>query len=504
MPYVFTGVNNATGAEGETIFSALSEIKKPDVRQKLMLLEGAQEMPFIEHVRSLYGESQGIGRSSTRVFEDTDKRRAIVVASTSAVPVAAPWTMTITLNTAASSPQLSYIPWTLYNSYLQYNQNSPYVAGQYGIPTQLNDMVLFPENQAAAQVVAIANPNTATVVLTVQFPGGANNVITVAPAAGTVLPVYGGGWSEGSGQPKGKVNLIGYDDHYLQIVKESAYITGTQDTDQLWFNSDSSGSPITGIRKLVTDISEYDFYKTMSLGMLFGPGGGTQGGKTFYLDPTTSKEPNTMTEGLVNYIKRRGTDMTVAPGALSLATFATDTAIAIQRYGAGMRLIYAGNLRGAEINDVMRQANAGTWIRYASEDKEVMDKLYKNDTNLAFNLNYSSFMINNRVKYCIASIPEFDVLDQYNDALQWAAMIMPHGINQQSRRDMQQNPLPYLQLIHKELNGYSRFMEMWQANRGEGGQPAKYNSQIDAQSFDYRSEYGCVHNGGLRMTWLHK
>jgi len=503
--YQVNTVNINGQAEGERLYSAIGQAKKPEIRQKLMRLQGEQEMPFLEQIRSMYGESEEISRTSTQTFEDTDKRRHVLVSAMGATPNAGNnYTTTLTID-AGAAPSLSYIPWPLYKSYFRYNQNAPYPAGLYGPPVQLNDTLFFEENQSVAQVIAISNPGTNTSVLTVRFPAGAQGNVITQTVVGKAIPVLGDMWSEGSDQPKGKGFLVGLDTHYLTIAKETTWITGDQMTDQLWFNQDSLGKGIDGIKPLLMEISDYDMYKKMSMTLLFGPGGGAAGGTTPYLDPTTNLEPNKMMEGTVNYIKRRGLDMTVAPGSLNLGHFATEEDIMIQRYGVGVRMIYCGHKRAREINTMLTTANAGTFIKYANEDKELFDKLYRNNQSLAMSLNYSSFMIGNRTKYVICSIPEFDVFDKYDDSLSWAAMIIPHGINPaSSRRAQNREPLKHMNLIHKGMNGYNRFFETWKGTRGAGGDTKNYNSGLDQEQVNMRSEFGCEHNGGMKMTWLHK
>jgi len=505
MPFQTSGVSN-DGQVRDQIISVM-DLKKPEVRAELMMIYGSQGIPFIEQIRAM-GYERPIAANQTYTYEDTDNRQFVVVSSTTQLPTNGnSYTAIFALSSSAYTPQPSYLPYNVYQSLFEYNQDAPYVAGQYAIPLQLNDVLLFPENDAVGQVTAITGGGTNTVSITVKFPQGgqANNYITTNLVSGDTIPYMGTSWSENSGQPNSRFWSLGKDTHYLQRFKSTSSISGDQMTDQLWVTNASTGESLAGGLKKIGDMkTDWLFAKEISDTLLFGPGGGP----TAYLDPTTSKEPNSFTEGLIPYIKRRGLDLPYTAGALTLSTIETEGEAALQNYAIGDRMMWVGYLFDQEMSNLLRQANANTGVNFVTDAQENASRYLKgSDTmgtrKLSMLVNWSSFSFNATFRYYMSSLMELNFVDKFNTKHQHTALVVPMGTkNVQTSASSMSQALPYMGIIYKAMDGYSRLTETWDVS-GAGGNSSRYNSAVDARNLYFRSQLGAEHVGGNQMTYIH-
>jgi hypothetical protein len=501
MPFQTSGVSTDGQVRNQII--SVMDLKKPEVRAELMMIYGSQGIPFIEQIRAM-GYERAISANQTYTYEDTDNRQFVVISSTTQMPSAGnSYTGIFALSSSAYTPQPSYLPYNVYQSLFQYNQSSPYVAGQYAIPLQLNDALLFPENDAVGQVTSITGGGTNTVSITVVFPQGgqSNNYITTPLVSGDTIPYLVNSWSENSGQPNSRFWSLGKDTHYLQRIKATSSISGDQMTDQLWVQNASTGESLAGGLKKIGDMkTDWMFAKQISDALLFAPGGGP----TSYLDPTTSKEPNSFTEGLIPYIKRRGLDLPYTAGTLSLSTIETESEAALQNYAVGDRMMWVGYLFDQEMSNLLRQANANTGVNFlTTADENATNNYLKGNRKLSMLVNWASFSFNATFRYYMSSLNELNFVDKYNTKHQHTALVVPMGTKQvQTSSTSMSQALPYMGIIYKAMDGYSRMTETWDIS-GAGGNTANYKSAIDARNLYFRSQIGGEHVGGNQMTYMH-
>lgn len=501
MPFITGAVSN-DGQVREQIVSMM-DLKEPDVRTKMMLIYGKQGIPFSEQIRSM-GYERMVSRYSTKTYEDTDNRQTMTIASVSQYPTSGNgYTMILAVSAAAGTPAASWIPFTVYQSIFAYNQSAPYVAGQYAIPLQLNDFVMFPENNAWGQVYNISGLGTNAVTLTLKFPrGAAGQTITASSIpAGYTVPYVGNSWSENSGQPNSRFYAMGEDTHYLSMIKGTVSISGDQMTDQIYAKETSSGAKLGTFEPWGNMKADWQQIWDISQAMLFSPGGGY----TTYLDPTTNKEPNQITEGLVPYAARRGTNFTYAPGTLSLQMIELEGQAMLQNYAYGDRIIYDGFNFDNELNDCLRQVNANSGVKWTTDVQDyTVDKYFGKNRNLAMNINWATFSLNSKFKYFISSLPELDFVDKYNQKHKGTAIIAPLGMNSNAQSgdsgDSQGSlPLPFIGMIYKGHGTYSRMNELWNM-KAAGGDTANYNQTLDAKNTYYRAHVGGEHTGGNQMS----
>jgi len=501
MPVLVTsGVSN-DGQVRQQIMSVMN-IQKPEIRTQLMRVFNDQGIPFIEQVRSMGYERQ-ISQYSTQTYEDTDNRQYITVSGTTQMPSSGnSYTAIFTLSAAAYTPQPSYLPFNVFQSLFQYNQSSPYTAGQYAIPVQLNDLLMFQENNSVGQITAITGGGTNTVTISVQFPQAANGyTITTSLSSGTAVPFMGNAFSENSGQPNTRFFALGLDTHYLQLYKATSSISGDQMTNQLWVDQWSGNGKSIGSYKEIGDMkTDYLFAKEMSDILLFGNGGGY----SFYLDPTTGKEPNQFTEGLIPYVKRRGLSLQYVAGSPLLPYIEQESLNALQNYASRDRMIWCGYQFDNQISSELRQANANTGVNFiSSADDYAVDTYLKGSRKLSYDLNWASFSFNATYKYYLCSLNELNYIDKYNTNLLYSAIITPMGTKMvKTSSGGGDQALPYIGLIYKGLGSYSRLTEIWDVS-GAGGNTGSYNSSVDARNLYHRAHFGGEHVGGNQMTYMY-
>lgn len=309
-----------------------------------------------------------------------------------------------------------------------------------------------------------------------------------AVAAGEELSIVSSAFSEGSGQPVGIVPGAVKRSNMLQIMKETASVTGSERTNQTWMTGYEDVSSITGQPNSWFHINVMDIDYRMALqtsdALLFG-----QSSDGSITDPVTGNVIK-MTTGLVTTMKAQSIQATYTPGSFSVTNF--------DAIGRSLQREYAGNKIGMHLGEDIYSELENALVTYLANTKvdyteELINSILPADMKArskAISVNFKSLFKNER-KYLINKMNEFSNRQTYGipgSVTPGYALFIPLT----TVKDPQTQEFDHhIGCRYKALGAYSRRMQTWDVNGASGNMVTE---------FDVDNTYMRSHVGAHQMA----
>jgi len=316
-----------------------------------------------------------------------------------------------------------------------------------------------------------------------------------AVAAGEEISIISNAHSEGSDQPKGVVPGATKRTNYTQIMKETLAVTGTELTNQTWFDGwvEVPGS-VNGTEQIASGNSWYNLNwmdmewrigKQVSGALLFGE---TSNNIT---DTATSLPINT-TQGLIPTIRSLGNTETYTPGAFSVTDFDAYGRILDREYAGDYVLGLTSKSFSDEIENTMVAYLANTNIIYEIE-QQLGSRFGVDGKSISIDFNYlkksqRTFMFKRMMEF--SNRQTFGIANSVTDG--YGVFLPMNKVKDAKSGKMLDN----IGARYKNLNGYSRKMEVWSVN---GAGPGMKVSSVDVNKSFIRTDMGAHIMGANQM-----
>jgi hypothetical protein len=318
-----------------------------------------------------------------------------------------------------------------------------------------------------------------------------------AIGASEEISIISNAHSEGSDQPKGVVPGATKRTNYTQIMKETLAVTGTELTNQTWFDGwvEVPGS-VNGTEQIASGNSWYNLNwmdmewrigKQISGALLFGE---TTNNVT---DPATGLPINT-TQGLIPTIRSLGNTDTYVPGAFSVTDFDAYGRTLDREYAGDYVLGLVSKSFSDEIENTMVAYLANTNIIYEVE-QQVGSRLGVDGKSISIDFNYlkksnRTFMFKRMMEF--SNRQTFGITGSVTDGY---GVFIPMNKQKDAKSGKM---LDNIGARYKNLNGYSRKMEVWAVN---GAGPGMKVSSVDVNKSFIRTDIG-AHQMGVNQMIL--
>jgi hypothetical protein len=317
---------------------------------------------------------------------------------------------------------------------------------------RLWDQVLFPQSEVTGAIIDIDVNVPSAPVITVRPSDITDDIGAIG--AGQELVIFSGGFSEGSGQPKGAVSGTFHYENELQIIKETLVATGTEMTNQKWFDklSQPGGQSIPAYYMKGQLDTDYRMNLKIDGALLFG-----KRTTNPTIDPATGR-PIKTTEGLVPYIRRVGNTRNYTSGAFSVQKFNEAVKILDKEFAADYVCSLNGINLAIEIEDTLVDYFKDTNINYVTD--RMSADMFGGNKALAASVAFKMFTKGERT-FALKRMPIFSHAklygaSGYNHAGQ--GILIPMGKKKDKLTNMD---LPTFGCRYKKLGPYSRMMEVW-------------------------------------------
>jgi hypothetical protein len=359
---------------------------------------------------------------------------------------------------------------------------------------RLNDIVFFKTGQLG--IITSINVSTPSApVLTINALNA--NALPASVAAGEEMSLVSNAFAEGSDQPKGIVPGATKRTNYTQIMKETLAVTGTELTNQTWFDGwvEVPGS-VNGSEQIASGNSWYNLNwmdmewrigKQVSGALLFGEASVGNG----VVDPTTGLPVNT-TNGLIPTIKTQGNTETYVPGSFSVTDFDAYGRILDREYAGDYVLGLTSKSFSDEIENTMVAYLANTNIIYEIE-QQLGSRFGVDGKSISVDFNYlkksqRTFMFKRMMEF--SNRQTFGIANSVTDG--YGVFLPMNKVKDAKSGKMLDN----IGARYKNLNGYSRKMEVWSVN---GAGPGMKVSSVDVNKSFIRTDMGAHIMGANQM-----
>lgn len=478
---------NQTSASGITTSNIIStfDILKPEVRNRLFRSRGDQGMGAFRILESL-GYMRAIAQDSAISYEENWIHPTFHSAGVVSAVAPGAQTALVTQNIllGSVSPNDDFLGFPTPGS----TQN-PY----YYCPVKLFDIIMYPNN-TTAQVTAISGLGTNAVTITVTAQDGTTGL--PALTAGEELIIYSNAFPEGSDQPEGMINKPLKSTSYVQIIKAGFKWTGTQATDQTWFDTYKSSGDIPAYFLKGQMDTDYELTLLIDGALLFG--------NITYPNivvpnndfSSSAYEPVKTTEGMVPYMRANGNVKQYTPGTFTVQTFNDIVKILDKQFAPNYIGGFLGINLDVEIEDTLKQYFQNTNISYLT-DNMVAD-LFNGDKALAMSVGFNVLGKADRT-FCFNRMQVFNHPRLYG-ANGYNTPSLGMFIPLAKKRDLKSDyDVPYFGVIYKELGNYSRKAEVWTL---QGAAPGMKVLSKDINQLCMRSHIGAEHVGGNQTVLL--
>ena len=437
------------------------DILKPEEWSKLMKSHGNQNAEYFSVIAQLGFKVASANETYSHYEDDWIHETVVVGATVNYLAAGVGGNFTIA---AASIPPVG--------------QGDPYIRVKDELLTQAGNRVYVTD--ITGTVVTVV-PTEATVTLS------AADFVT-----GDELSIFANGSDEGTNQPAGRFSGTRKQSNYLQIIKETLQVTGTQMTDQLWFNeisyAGSNGKSISAYYTKGQEEAEYRMALAMEGACLFGK---KNTNTTNLLDPETGKALK-LTEGTYSYMESQGNIVNYTPGSFTVSKFNEINKIADKEVAPMHYCAFLGIDIHDELDDTFVDYNKETNISFTSDitgGKKKIDigfeMLNKGGRQYGFK-RFGSF--SNQKTYGASG---YDYSSQ--------AMFIPLGMNKALDANAQSQKLPTIGMRYKQLGSYNRFMEVYDVSGAGNGRKVTQN---DSKNLYLRSHIGSHNMVGNQMVLL--
>jgi hypothetical protein len=342
--------------------------------------------------------------------------------------------------------------------------------------------------------IAVAGGPGFTTTLTVEPLDSAKTLPVFV--VGEEISIISNAHSEGSDQPKGVVPGATKRTNYTQIMKETLAVTGTELTNQTWFDGwvEVPGS-VNGTEQIASGNSWYNLNwmdmewrigKQVSGALLFG-----ESGDGTVIDPATNLPINT-TEGLIPTIKAQGNTETYVPGSFSVTDFDAYGRILDREYAGDYVLGLTSKSFSDEIENTMVAYLANTNIIYEIE-QQLGSRFGVDGKSISIDFNYlkksqRTFMFKRMMEF--SNRQTFGIANSVTDG--YGVFLPMNKVKDAKSGKMLDN----IGARYKNLNGYSRKMEVWSVN---GAGPGMKVSSVDVNKSFIRTDMGAHIMGANQM-----
>ncbi len=353
--------NPTTGIYASDLISTF-DIYKPEKLNKLFRVKGSQGYEYLMTLKSL-GFEMPVARDEYEHYEEGWIHDTFLVGANSGA------------GAADASVTLTVSPTSI----------KTYDANNIDIYPRLWDLVLFPDGTTASvTAVVVTNGTTATVKVTPSVAG--TNIPAVS--AGDEIVITSNGWAEGSGQPESRLAGTEKYINFLQIIKESLSATGSEMTNQDWFDTwvEDNGSTKSIIGYVMKGQIDLDYRMALSSSnaLLFGRPTTNTNSDLVDANSATKSRVKT-TEGLIPAIQRAGQVLPYTAGLFSISKF-NEINDKLDREFCGQDVLaLCGINLLTQIEDTMVNYFKNTEISYVSQN------YFKGSEGLAMSVGFKSF-----------------------------------------------------------------------------------------------------------------
>ena len=293
------------------------------------------------------------------------------------------------------------------------------------------------------------------------------------------LPIHGNAFSDGSGQPLGRVRGADEIFNQVEIIKETIDATGTEMTNQTWIQVDEAGNKIGAWYNQGLLDGEYRMSLNESAALMHH---NINSGAPI-LDPDTNR-PILTTEGLIPHAFSNALLIPKAPG-----TFAATDLKTIDRY---MRKQFVDSQNIAGMSGAERYYGWQDFMNatFPGKDFEAVTRDFNNKISngndaLAGIMSWGCITYANRT-YGMKEMQEWNnpqVNNYEGSAIPELLFFLPTG----TAKDADGVKRNYFAMRYKEFQGYSRKKEIW--SQGTAGKDVKIGD-VDARHWYWRSNIG--------------
>lgn len=447
------------------------DIYKPEKLNKLFRIKGDQGMSYLMILKSL-GFELPTANDKFEHYEERFIHDTFVIGANSAAGAAG---ASVTLTISATSIQN--------------------FSGIYYVYPRLWDTVLFDDaGETTASITALAiNQGAGTATIQVTPNKLTKNIPSLV--TGQEVVIISDAFAEGSTQPKGALSGTDQYENFVQIIKESLNATGSEMTNQDWFDTlvgdDGAQKKILGyVMKGQLDL-DYRMALKSSNALLFQDvTDNTNANLNDALSVTNSKVKTT--EGLIPAIRRAGQITPYTPGLFSVNKF--DDIIKKQD-----REFCGNDIVGLLGLDVFLEIE-NTFVDYFKETEigYVTESVFKGNEKLAMSVGFKSFRKGSRTfnfqKMGIFTHPKVGGAAGYKYPKM--GLFLPIDMRKDKKTG---EAIPSIGCRYKELGPYSRKMEVWD-QRGAGA-GLKVIPE-DVANYFMRTHIGAHHIGVNRFVLL--
>jgi len=256
------------------------------------------------------------------------------------------------------------------------------------------DTVFF-TNEVTGQIIDVDISTPTAPVITVK-PNRAADDIGAIPA-GAELVIISNAHSEGSGQPQSRVTSIFELENNVQIVKEKLTATGTEMTNQKWFNelSQPEGGKTAIPMYYLKGQLDTDFRMQLQLdgALLFQRR--TDNNIIDALNPNVPNAEVLTTEGLVPFIDRLGNTINYSPGLFTVEKFDEACKTFEKNFASDNICVLSGINLNLEIENTLVDYFKDTNIDYRV--KSMTDSYFQGNEGLSTSIGFKYLMKGQRM-----------------------------------------------------------------------------------------------------------
>lgn len=457
-----------TAPMAESLVSTF-DIYKPEKLNKLFRTRSDQGMTYFNLIKSL-GFDTPVARDLYSHYEENFIWDTF--STTGSAGGAAGAQVSLTLDSAS------------FNS-----TGAPYGTGYYFMP-RLWDVIIFP-NEVTATVTSVTAASVTPPVITVK-PNTITDSIP-AIASGAPIVVIDNAFAEGALEATSRFSGTTEQYNYLQIIKEALTATGSEMTNQDWFDEliDESGGTQKILGYFMKGQIDLDYRTAMnaSNALLF------QKLTTNTIQDTTSvtaSNPIQTTEGLIPATRRLGQVLPYTPGTFNVAKFDEVNKLLDKEFCSEDVMCLNGIDIDIEIGNVLVDYNKETMVSYTAK------KLFQGNEGLAADVDFVSIKKGQRnfnfKRMGIFSHPKVGGAPGYNYSKM--AIFLPLG-TMKDKKTMED--VPSVGCRYKKLGPYSRATEVFDI-RGAG--PGTKVLAQDIANWYQRMHIGAQHIGVNRFVLL--
>lgn len=362
-------------------------------------------------------------------------------------------------------------------------------AGYYFMP-RLWDVIMFP-NEVTATVTSVTSVSTTPVVITVKPNKSTDSIPAVA--SGAEIVVISNAFAEGALEATSRLSGTTEQTNYLQIIKEALTATGSEMTNQDWFDKlvDDSGGVKTILGYYMKGQLDLDYRIAMnaSNALLFSkPTDNT------ITDSTSVAAGNQIqtTEGLIPVTRRLGQIIQYTPGTFNVAKFDEVNKALEQQFCANDILCLVGIDLHFEVDNTLIDYMKETMVDYTAES------VFQGDKGLAASVDFVSLKKGNRnfnfKRMGIFSHPKVGGATGYNYSKM--GLFLPIDTKKDKATG---EAIPSFGCRYKKLGTYSRQTEVFDI-RGAG--PGTKVLAQDIANWYQRMHIGAQHIAANRFVML--